>query len=447
MRYQNYLLFLLTIICAFNYTDRFALGIAAQDIKADLALSDTQLGFLSGIAFAVFYALAGIPMARWADRGNRARIIAVSTALWSGAVAICGAAQTFAQLVLIRVVVGVGEAGCMPPSHSLIADFFSRAQRPRAVSVYMQGVAGGLILGYFVAGWLNQYFGWRMMFVLIGVPGLVLALISRLTLKEPRTERRGRIETISSAHNQTMKEVCVDLWSRATFRHVLIAFSWICFFGSGTQQWAPAYFVRRFGFQTGALGTWFAVIFGVTGVLGTYWAGEWAARTARENERRQLNGMALVTGLSGLFAIFAYIPSMSPNYYWAFGWLALSNGTSMMVNGPTFAVLQTLVPPHMRAMSVALVMFCVNLVGLGFGPWVAGALSDVLRPWAGNDSLRYGILLLCPAALWGAFHLWRAGQAVALDFRAGDAGRDMRRVSCRARAGARPEAYSELSDQ
>jgi MFS transporter, Spinster family, sphingosine-1-phosphate transporter len=416
---KNYLLALLTMIFAFNYTDRFALGMAAQNIKSELNLSDAQLGFLSGIAFALFYALMGIPMARWADRGNRVRIISISTALWSTAVAVCGMAGSFVQLVLIRVVVGVGEAGCLPPSHSLIADFFTRAQRSRAMSVYMQGASASLVIGYFVAGWLNQFYGWRTMFLLIGLPGVALAILAQATLRDPRRAKL-RLGVPISQSPPSVIAVCVALWGRPTFRHVLYAFSLTCFFSYGTTQWAPSYFMRSFGLQTGELGTWFAVIFGLSGVVGTYWGGEWTVRRALGDERRQLNWIALMICLSGLFSVFALFPGFSPNHYWAFAWLALSNGAAMTMNGPTFAVLQTLVPAHMRAMSVALLLLFINLVGVGCGPWLAGGLSDALRPWVGQDSLRYAMLLICPVSLWGAWHLWRAGRTVARDLTAND---------------------------
>ena len=168
---RAYLLTVLTVIVAFNYTDCFALGVALQDIKSDLHLSDSQLGFLSGIAFALFYSLMGLPIARWADRGNRIGIIGLTTALWSMAVALCGSVASFTQLLTMRVAVGVGEAVCIPPSLSLIADHYDPTERARAVSLYMQGIAASMVLGYFAAGWLNQYYGWRVMFVAIGLPG------------------------------------------------------------------------------------------------------------------------------------------------------------------------------------------------------------------------------------------------------------------------------------
>jgi len=415
-KYKNYLLTVLMVILAFNFVDRMALGLVLQDIKIDLHLSDSQLGLLSGIAFALFYSILGIPIARWADRGDRVKIIGLTTALWSAAVALCGMAGNFLQLLVIRIVVGVGEAGCIPPAHSLIADFFTRAERPRAVSIYMQGIAASLMIGYFVAGWLNEFYGWRAMFVLIGLPGLALGAIARFSLREPR---RGKPETTASSPVQpSLREVCVTLWGSATFRHLLYCYSVLYFFSWGATQWTPAFFVRSFGLKTGELGTWLALVYGVGGVFGTYWSGAWAARRAANNERLQLKAVAIAACISGLLGAFTYLPSLAPNQYWAFGWQGLSTVAALMVNGPAFAVIQTLVPGRMRAMSIALLYLFANLIGMGLGPWAAGALSDALRPWAGEESLRYALLAISPGYFWAAWHLWQASKTVTRDLEA-----------------------------
>ena len=176
--YKKYLLAVLLLLLAFSYVDRLALGLVLQDVKVDLDLSDAQLGLLTGIAFALFYSLMGIPIARWADRGDRVKIIAISGAVWSIAVVLCGFAENFLQLMLIRVVVAVGEAGCIPPAHSLIADHFSRQERPRALAIYCLGGPLSFIIGYFLAGWLNELYGWRMTFVLLGLPGVLVGALA-----------------------------------------------------------------------------------------------------------------------------------------------------------------------------------------------------------------------------------------------------------------------------
>lgn len=424
--YKNYLLTVLLVILAFNCVDRLALGIVLQDIKVDLELSDSQLGFLSGIAFALFYSVMGLPIARWADRGNRVTIITITTALWSAAVALCGMAGSFLQLLLIRIGVAVGEAGCIPPAHSLIADHFTRAERPRAVAIYMLGGPLSMMIGYFVAGWLNEFYGWRVTFMLLGLPGLGLAALAWFTVREPRRDKptlnvasqlaatslgQSKSAALSPAQPK-LKEVCVSLGANSTFRHLLLGFSVMYFFGYGISQWQPAFFIRSFGMQTGELGTWFAVIWGGGGLLGTYWGGEWASRLAAHNERLQLKAAAVVYCSFGVISTSIYL---SPNPYLAFGAMGLAAVGVTSANGPLFATVQTLVPPRMRAMSIAIIYLFANLIGMGLGPLTAGALSDAFRPWAGEESLRYALLILSPGYLWGAWHVWRASRTVAQD--------------------------------
>jgi MFS family permease len=421
--YKNYLLILLMVILVFNYVDRLALGIVLQDIKAEFNLSDTQLGLLSGIAFAVFYAVMGIPIARWADRGNRVTIITVTTALWSAMVALCGAAGSFVQLLLIRVGVGVGEAGCIPPAHSLIADYFTRAERAWAVSVYMLGNSLCVTVGYFAAGWLNQLYGWRVTFVVLGLPGLLLAALARFTLIEPRLLKTISADAVTTPlesslpqlTNPSFKDVCVALWANTTFVHLLISFSISYFFGYGLLQWMPAFFIRSHGLGTGELGTWFAVLLGLGGAIGTYLGGAWARRYAARNERLQLLVSAWSFVLFALLNIYAFL---TPEYHKALAALAVAYIGGSVSLGPVLATIQTLIAPRMRALSIALVYLFANLIGMGLGPVAAGALSDGLRPWFAEESLRYALVILCPGYVWGAWHLWRASKTVARDLQA-----------------------------
>jgi len=411
-RYRIFLLGLLMLILAFNFVDRTALGLAVQGIKFDLGLSDTQMGFIGGIGFALVYSTIGIPIARYCDRGNRVLVIVVTTVLWSAAVALCGLVASFSELLLIRVLVGIGEAGCVPSANSLIADYFSRDERPRAVSIYMQGIPLSLLLGYIAGGWLNQIYGWRVMFLAIGLPGLVLALAAWAFLKEPRAD--GSAARLPAAARAPLMHVLRALWMIKTFRQLLYFFSVQFIFSYGVLEWTPAYFERSFGLKSGALGSWLAIIYGLGGILGTYLVGEWATRYAPSNEARQLKGLAVMQCVCTVLNGFVYVPALTPNAYWALLWLALSTVTGMM-NGPVFAVIQTLVPENMRATAVAVLYLFANLFGLGLGPWMTGALSDALRPWAGEESLRYALLIVAPLSLVGAALLWRAGRVVTSD--------------------------------
>lgn len=399
--YRRYLLVVLLLIFALNSVDRVALGLALQDIKVDLRLTDTQLGLLSGIAFALFYSVMGIPIARWADRGNRIAIVAISTALFSAAMALSGLASSFVQLLLIRVVVAVGEAGCIPPANSLIPEYFTRRERPRAVAIYYLGGSLGIMAGYFAAGWLNQLYGWRTTFLWVAVPGLTLAVLAWLTLKEPRLEAPVTMRS----QDPSLGEVAHTLWAHRTFRRLLWCFSVIAFFGNGILQWQAAFFIRSYGLSTGELGTWFAMLSGLGGVLGAYFGGTWASRYAAGNERLQLAAIALT------YCALAFVMAsifVIPNLYIAFGCFGLATFGASAALGPLFATIQTMVPERMRAMSIALIYLFANLIGLGLGPLAAGALSDTLRPWFGEESLRYALLALCPGYLWAGWYLWRA---------------------------------------
>lgn len=406
---KNTLLAVLLAITAATFAERAALGLLLQDIKSDLSLTDTQLGLLTGIAFSLFYSVMGIPLARWADRGNRVVLIAITVALQGIAVALSGLAGGFLSLLLIRILVAVGEAGCVPASHSLIADRFSRAERPRAVAICQLGSPLSLFIGYFVAGWLNELYGWRATFLFLGGPAVVLALVACCTLKEPRRERAT---VVAITPQPSLKEVFATLSSSETFRHLVVGFSVLFFFYQGILKWLPAFLIRSYGLQTGELGTWFALIWGGVGLLGMYLGGALASRHAAHNERLQLQFVSVAFVALGVASMFIYL---APNHYWAFtliGFTALGLYTGV---APLFATIQTLVPSQMRAMSVAIIYLFANLIGMGLGPLAVGALSDALRPWAGEESLRWALLLMCPGYFWAGWHFWQGSRTVTRD--------------------------------
>ena len=401
------MLIVLMSIYAANFMDRFALGLVLETIKRDLRLSDTELGLLSGIAFALFYSVLGGPIARWADRGNRVTIIALTTGRWSVMVALCGRAGSFVQLLLARGGVAVGEAGCVPPAHSLIADYFDRATRPRAVAIYMLGSSLSVVAGFLGAGWATQFYGWRATFIVMGLPGIALALLAWLTLREPRREKQdgtpGLSVSSADAPQPGFQEVMRTLWTNRTFRHLLFSFTLIYFFGYGLLQWQPTFFIRRYGLQTGELGTWFTLIYGGGGFVGTWLGGELASRFARNNERLQLRIMGIAVANFGVLSLFVYLVN---DRHLAFFLLAMAVLGATATNGPLFAAIQTLVPASMRATAIAIIYLFANLIGMGLGPLAAGALSDALRPYVGDDSLRYALLILAPGYAWGGLHLW-----------------------------------------
>lgn len=417
--YRRWLIVVLVALFSFNNADMLALGLVLQSVKTDLSLTDTQLGFLTGIAFALFNAVMGLPLANWADRGNRVTVIFVTTALWGIMVLLTGHVGNFAQLLAVRVGAAIGQAGCTPTANSLLPDYFSRFERPRAASLLMLGGPFGLGIGYCAAGWINEYYGWRATFTLLGVCGLALALIAWCVLREPRSENPRRYgdepgdgSSSSTATHLGLWDAVRVLFKNTTLRYLLAYTSVISFFGFASGQWLPAYFIRSYGLSTGELGTWFAVTQGTSGVLAMVLGGELASRYAAGNERLQLR-VASVAGVAvGLLWAGVYL---APTYPIAFVLMSGATVLGAAATGPIFALIQTLSPGSLRAQSAALVNLFANLIGLGLGPLAAGVLSDHLRSWAGPESLRYALLFLSPGAAWAAWYLYRASASVTED--------------------------------
>lgn len=422
--YKQYMLVMMMAILASNYVDRYVLGLLLQEIKVDLSLSDTQLGLLSGFAFALFYSLMGVPIARWADRGDRVLIISIATGAWSVAVAFCGMAGTFLQLLAIRVCAAIGEAGFAPPSHSLIADYFRREERAKAISIFKLGIPLGVIVGYMSAGWLNEAYGWRATFILMGSPGVVLAILTYTTLREPRRTSSHRALAARSensitatgtppiSHDEGFRAVVRTLRANRTFCHLTISYALVLLFGHGIGKWQPSFFIRSHGMETGQLGTWLALVNGGAGLVGIYLGGFLASRYAVNNERLQLKFMAATYFCFGVLATTIYLV---PDRYSAFALMAVLFAGGYAVTPPLFATLQTLVPDRMRATSLAIVYLVANLFGAGLGPLFAGLLSDLLRPTLGVESLRYALVALCPGYILAGWHLWRAQTTVTGD--------------------------------
>jgi predicted MFS family arabinose efflux permease len=417
-RSANRYLAMLTIICTFNSVDGAVLSLVLQDIKAEFSVTDAQMGVLTGIAFSIFYATLGIPLARWADRGNRVTILAVCTAFGGAAAALCATATSFIYLLLVRIAVAAGDAGFLPAANSLLADYFPREQRARACAIFFLHRPLSLFIGFFLAGWINELYGWRVAFAVLGIPGIVLAALAWPILKEPRRRAKGGPDSITpealpetADSVPTLGQVASTLWSNRAFRHLLMCFALSSFFGVGIGVWQATFFVRSFGMSTGELGTWFALTSGIGGLIGIYLGGELATRYAAGNERLQLVAIAIA------FCVFAFIKALvyvSPTLSVAFAFVAISQVGALAANGPLLGTIQTLIPDRMRAMSIALLFLAANLIGAGLGPVVAGALSDALRPTFGDESLRYALLALCPGYLWAAWHVWQASRRVAL---------------------------------
>lgn len=410
--YKYYLLLILLLIFAFSYIDRHVFAIVMQDMKIDLDLTDTQLGLLSGIAFSFFYAIMGLPIAFLADRSDRIKILSLSSGICCIMVALCGLASNFFQLALARVGVAVGEAGTVPPAHSLIPEYFSRSERARAVSIFLLGASVSLVIGNLFGGWINEVYGWRMAFILVSVPGGLLSIIAWFTLREPR---RQLIQTSTKANKFQLHEygnVFISLWKIPTFRHLLVAFVVMYFFSSGVAQWLPTFFIRHHHISTTELGIWFAFVYGLSTAIGTFAGGEIASRFAANREMLQLRATGVLCAVATFFGLCMLLVPQKVYSFIFMGFYAFIFG---LISGPILAIIQTIIPAQKRATALALILMVANIIGLGLGPLATGIISDLLTTINGAESLRYALAIMLPGCFWMALHFWLAGHSVESD--------------------------------
>ena len=407
---RHYALFVLVVVYTFNFIDRQILSILMESIKLDLGLSDQALGFLAGFAFAAFYAVMGMPIALWADRGNRRNLISLALAIWSLMTALSGMAQTFTHLALARIGVGIGEAGCSPPAHSLLSDYFPPEQRATALGIYSLGIPLGIMFGLFAGGWINEAFGWRRAFFVVGIPGLVLALLVRFTLREPL---RGMSENRRlSDEKPRFRETVRFLIARPAFLHMAFGGALAAFVGYGVLSWFPSFLIRTHGMNTAEVGLWLGLIIGIPGGAGIFLGGYLADKFGARDTRWYLWTVTIASLLSLPFGAAAYLLS---NPYWALLLFAIPTLLSNFWQATTFAQTQSLVRLRMRGVASAILLFIVNIIGLGAGPWTVGLLSDLLAPRYGADSLRWSLMIVGSLGLWVAYHFYAGGKYLARD--------------------------------
>lgn len=370
--YVRYALWMLLIIYTLNFVDRQIVAILAEPIKRDLGLTDSQLGLLGGLAFAFFYTFLGIPIARLAERGDRVKIISVAVVVWSGFTALSGAAQNFTQLLLARIGVGVGEAGCTPPAHSLITDYAAPEKRASALAFYSLGVPVGSALGFVVGALIAAQFGWRAAFFAVGLPGVILGVIAWMTLKEPR--KLGLVVQHTNATAPSFKDALKELSQRKSYWYAVGAATTISFLGYGHAYFLPSFLTRVHDMGLAERGTALAIMTFSSGVIGTLLGGVIADRAAKKDTRAYMSVpmIAFVCGapffLAGMFVEGAMA---------SLACLAVPTLLNSLWYGPVYAAVQSLVLPRTRATAVAIMLFVVNMVGLGAGPTAIGFFSDV----------------------------------------------------------------------
>ena len=409
---SRYALGLLFVVYTVNHVDRQIMHILIEPVRLDLHLSDAQMGALVGAAFAIFYTFAGLPIARWADRANRRNIIAVALAIWSAMTVASGFARGFLSLMAARIGVGVGEAGCTPPAHSLISDYFPAERRATALSTYALGVPMGTLLGLAFGGYLADQLGWRMAFFVVGAPGVLLALLTRLTLPEAP---RGRGDAAADLSVQPLREVLAFIWSLRSIRHVIIAASLQTLTLAGWGAWQATFLLRVHDLTLTQAGLALGLIAGIAGGLGTFGGGWLSDRLSSRDPRWYLWLPALGALVSIPFSLVAFSTGSTAL---ALCLIALASLGNHMYSAVGHAVVQSLVKPRMRAVMSAVALFGMNLLGFGVGPWAVGVISARL---GGGEALRDAMLWVSLFMLWGCVHYVLAARSYRRDLQAKNA--------------------------
>jgi len=429
--YRYYALGVLTVAYMLNFVDRQILSVVQEPMREELGITDTQLGLLQGTFFAMFYVTAGIPIARWADIGNRRNIVALAVGLWSLMTSLQGFARDFLQLAIARFGVGIGEAGGSPPAHSMISDLFAPNERGRALAIYSSGVTFGVMLAYALGGWVSDNFGWRIVFIVVGLPGVLLGLVIRFTMKEP--QRGLHDQTVNIAETPAFMTVMKTLMTRRSFLLLSVAAGLHAFTAYGIGAFIVSFFYRSYNLSSVSEVTLpLGIMIGVAGGIGNYLGGYLSDLWGKNDKRWYV----WVPAVSTLLAIpFAYAAFLSNDFYTSIALYFLPLIFGYMYLGPTLALTHSLVSPRMRALASSILFFILNLIGLGLGPTVTGLVSDLLREGInlgsglqglittlfgselarltvegfGEESLRYAILIMFVAYfICALLYFWAA---------------------------------------
>ena len=435
LAYRSYVLVVLVVVYTFNFIDRQIVGILAVPIKAELHLSDSQLGLMGGLAFALFYTFLGIPIARLADRVSRTGIMTAALALWSLMTAMCGLTHSFAQLFLARVGVGVGEAGGVAPAYSLICDYFPTKERARALSVYSFGIPIGAAVGIVLGGYITSLMSWRMAFFIVGFAGLLITPLLKFTVREPKrgaldlqrvdadraaegaaatgTAAEGAAVRIDRVAAPSLLQVIAVLGCKPSFWGLSLGAASASMMGYGLFFWAPSLLVRSFHLSLLQASLSFGSLVLVGGLIGIWCGG---ALTDRYGEKRRAM-YAFIPAIAFVATVPFYVAGVMSTTLWlSFAVLLVPTALGLVWLGPVLAAVQHLVPGNMRATASALFLFINNLIGIGLGTALIGAVSDLMRLRFGAESLRYAILAGTGFYVVAAALLFFAGSKLAEDW-------------------------------
>jgi len=410
--YRRYLLGLMLLCLIVNYVDRQLPAILLPEIKKDMELSDTQLGFITGLAFAAFYAVVGIPLGRMIDVVSRRKMLAACIALWSAMTAASGAATNFAGLAVARFGVGIGEAGLAPAAYSLLSDVYPPHKRAAAFGIYAAGVPFGLLIAFLGGGWITDVFGWRMAFFALGLPGLLLAALVFFTVRDTP---RGAVEgAVDAGKPPPFWTVFKTLFAIPSFRHCCLGTTFTGLVYTCIQTWVPSFLSRSFGMSTGEIGAWLAPAVGLGGLLGTILGGAVAQKLAEKDQRWMGWVPMIATGLGSLVGALTFLADDKLSAVLLIGVPLILCPVHLPIYG---AILQNLASVRTRGSFPAISLFVASLIGLGIGPQMVGVASDLVRPVAGEESLRYALLLVVPFfGVWAAIHFYLGAKHIPADF-------------------------------
>jgi len=395
-----YVLVLLTSVYAMNIADRFMISTLIEPIKADLHLSDSAIGLLTGVALALFYVTAGLPLALVGDRSNRRNLISAALFAWSLATAACGFIRTFWQFMAARILVGVGEAGGTPPSHSLVSDYFPREHRALALSIYAIGASLGSMIGA-TSGIISEHWGWRAAFWVLGLPGVVLALLIFATVREPV---RGRLDYPQRVREAvSFRRTLSYTRQHPTLAHCLIGGSVFTLWSWGLMWWTPSYLIRSHHLTLGAASSTLSLIHGIGGTIALIATSAFMPFVEKRGPRAVPLFAAAVIAIATVPSIVAFSTS-STSIAVMMVWIFIP--LSYCTFGPVFALVQNLVPAEMRSQAVALLLFFSNIANLVVAPQLVGTVSDALAPRFGAESLHLALLPLTLCGFWAAVHFW-----------------------------------------
>ena len=381
---------MLVVVNVMSQLDRQIMSVLIEPIRTDLRLSDTEMGFIVGMAFAVFYTIAGLPLGRLADRANRRNVIVTVLTFWSLMTAACGLARGYWTLFAARVGVGIGEAGCAPAAQSILADRFPPQHVGRALSSYQLAIPIGILVGLAGGGWLSDHFPWRQVFMMVGLPGVLVAVVAFFVIREPERHPTEQVEP--------MFRVVGELLSLPTIRQHALALSIQTMTLASTASFNFPFMQRVHGLSGSEAGVIIGLITGLAGGFGTYLGGHLGDRLALQDPRWRIGCLGVGAVASIPFSVFAYLTDSLP-----LSIVALTIGVigSYMYAGAGHAIGQSLATPRRRAMTAATMLFFMTLFGYGGGPVVAGLISDA---FGGETALRYALAVMQGLLLWAGLH-------------------------------------------